>query len=365
MKNTQKNIDKYLSKTTRGLWGQKRADVKEELAADLQERIGKHRIAGLNHDAAVEASLQELGKASYVNRGMMQLYTLPPALGLGTLVAVVVSLWFVTFSGSVAQTVSGTFNYPSEACLIKEDCLSFGQLFIEKTHLREAFEKHGINVFYKDKNYTDISFPNEQAITVFHPSNLVTMGGETVEKSDNYISLSSLIDALSKERPNTLITFEGWEVPVVTVDDVTLEIKATDNPAVGTAFYTSLLEGLVTNDIHQNTISFSMSKPDEVAANWQTNRAEKDLILNVQDGIYGFISLSDIENGVEKTYFLDAAVAENGKLRLEAPVLSQKLDFVSDIAHLGTIGQTIVVKFGSGVNGSWYQILSPDSFSQN
>jgi hypothetical protein len=112
----ESNVETYLRQATRGLWGQKRREVREELAVHLSERTTAHRIAGLSEREAEERALRELGAPQMVSTGMAQIYTLPTVMGsslaLLALCLVVVALW----PRGVAQTLTGTSYFPSLEC---------------------------------------------------------------------------------------------------------------------------------------------------------------------------------------------------------------------------------------------------------
>ena len=47
---TETYIETYLRRATRGLWGRKKLEVREELAAHLEARVLSYQIAGLEGD---------------------------------------------------------------------------------------------------------------------------------------------------------------------------------------------------------------------------------------------------------------------------------------------------------------------------
>jgi hypothetical protein len=108
--------ERYLRQATRGLWGRKRLEVREELSAHLCERIKAHHLGDLSESDAIEKALAELGAPQHVSVGMAQLYTLPAVMGsslaLLALCLVVVALW----PRGVAQTLTGTSYFPSLEC---------------------------------------------------------------------------------------------------------------------------------------------------------------------------------------------------------------------------------------------------------
>ena len=112
-----KRIEHYLRKSTRGLWGRKREEVREELSAHIFGRVNAHLIGGLSESEAVEKTLTELGHPTNVNAGMARLYTLPIVAGSGMMLAMCCALVVVLLSGSTAQTLQMTDVFPADECL--------------------------------------------------------------------------------------------------------------------------------------------------------------------------------------------------------------------------------------------------------
>ncbi len=110
-------VETYLRRATRGLWGKKRLEVREELEAHLQERVMAYRIGGLGETDAVKKALAELGKPQEVSLGMARLYTFPTLLGSGAALAVACVLVTALLPQGVAQSpVTGSFYWPSTKC---------------------------------------------------------------------------------------------------------------------------------------------------------------------------------------------------------------------------------------------------------
>lgn len=56
-------LEQYLKTATRGLWGKRKLEVREELKAHVLERVRKHELLWLSREDAVSKSLSELGPA--------------------------------------------------------------------------------------------------------------------------------------------------------------------------------------------------------------------------------------------------------------------------------------------------------------
>ena len=104
-----KEVEQYLKSATRGLWGRKRQEVREELEAHIQERVVAYRIAGLDEEDATERTLRELGHPREVSAGMAKIYTLPTLFETSLLAAAACVLAASLSSSSLAQSVTGLF----------------------------------------------------------------------------------------------------------------------------------------------------------------------------------------------------------------------------------------------------------------
>jgi hypothetical protein len=93
------NLETYLNAATRGLWGQKKLEVREELENHLLEKAHKHELLGLTREDAISKSMQELGNARVINQHMVEVYMLSKQLLLGGVCAFAlasVGIWQMT-----------------------------------------------------------------------------------------------------------------------------------------------------------------------------------------------------------------------------------------------------------------------------
>ncbi len=73
--------ERYLAEATRGLWGRERGVVREELEAHFEARVAALMLSGSGEEAALEATLAELGASRHVNDGLGRVYAPPVVLG--------------------------------------------------------------------------------------------------------------------------------------------------------------------------------------------------------------------------------------------------------------------------------------------
>jgi hypothetical protein len=159
-----KRIEAYLNKSTRGLWGRKKADVKEELAAHIQGRINAHLIAGYNEKDALEKTLTELGNPTYISAGMARLHSLPVVVGSGVVLTTLFALVVVFVSNTVAQVLERLEIFPSAFCLSRDDpkismdC-SVDGFWLSLENLKATLEPQGVLVKQDDREIS-LTFPD-------------------------------------------------------------------------------------------------------------------------------------------------------------------------------------------------------------
>ncbi|MBX3142521.1 MAG: ABC transporter permease [Trueperaceae bacterium] len=149
MNDPRRRIGHYLAAATKGLWGRERAVVKEELEAHIEARVAAHLLAGMTEEAAVEATLAELGASKSVGSDMARVYApqvvmgaaargawrqlwtrlvesllivVALALGVGVIVAVASFL-------DIERQIAGLMSLPLEAREISIQSVENGELF--------------------------------------------------------------------------------------------------------------------------------------------------------------------------------------------------------------------------------------------
>jgi hypothetical protein len=73
-------LEQYLKNATRGLWGKRKLEVREELEAHVLERARKHELSSLTREDAILKTLEELGSSRTINRKMTEVHTMPKLL---------------------------------------------------------------------------------------------------------------------------------------------------------------------------------------------------------------------------------------------------------------------------------------------
>ncbi|CAN5860735.1 hypothetical protein BH24DEI2_BH24DEI2_17370 [soil metagenome] len=229
------DIDRYLMRATRGLWGRRKREVKEELATHIEGRVQAHRIGGLGEETAVQRTLEELGQPAQVSGGMMTLHTIPSLMGLGALFATALVLSVTLISGSMAQSIPGTFYWPSKECIdafqkgaissspfrdymnkvFNDDCLqAANSLWLNFDTLRPIFEEVGIKV-NRGTRVVDLYFPTGEGVAFpLGSPNFSVVGDDDkpIPVEQGYFDLWELVKAVAL-KSNIPLSIEGRDGP--------------------------------------------------------------------------------------------------------------------------------------------------------
>lgn len=71
------DVDRYLKRATRGLWGQKKRDIQAELRGAVEDKVYRCRLLGLDEAQAVASALRDLGSPAAVARELREVHTVP------------------------------------------------------------------------------------------------------------------------------------------------------------------------------------------------------------------------------------------------------------------------------------------------
>ena len=214
-------VETYLRQATRGLWGKKRLEVREELAAHLQERVMAHRIGGLGETDAVEKALSELGSPKEVSLGMAKLYTLPTVVGSGAVFAAICVFTLAAWPHTVAQSVKSIFYYPTKECVralepnsflsIPQvyDLNTFSDVWLERQKLVQTLQKQGVKVTGAETLTLTFTGAQPVSIRAGAPGN----PDYDIKPADpSYVALSSLLYVLQNQ---VRVSVKGWNNPQV------------------------------------------------------------------------------------------------------------------------------------------------------
>ena len=246
------DVEQYLRSATRGLWGRKRGEVREELAAHIEERTMAFRLAGLSEEDATERVLSELGHPREVSVGMTKLYTAPWVAGSGILAAAVCAVSVTVASMGMAQSLPISYRWPSENCFKAQQDLSRKCLrdtpWTNITALKENLEPLGVKVS-EQKDAVTLSFPDAQPVRLplrLDPEQFGlgegTLGsfilGEQLR--EGYYPIYNVVSEIARQA-GVPVKLEGWENPTLKVGDTAFHLGTETQVVQGNEFYWSYI----------------------------------------------------------------------------------------------------------------------------
>jgi hypothetical protein len=253
-------LERYLNLATRGLWGQKKRDVRRELEGNIREMALEFRIAGLNETESIQRALLEFGAPQKVSLGMSNVYLIPSMIRKLALAGVLSSLGVVAFNSSAAQTVPVSFSSAEFGWIPKT-------AYLEIKSLQNKLSEAGIKNAIKTKSL-EVTFPGSKPITVDVVSEITVAAGPVkpdAKYGQQFVAFDDLVLKLQAANPG-LIKLEGWGEVKLTVGKTSLKFGSVEQPvspysllgvALGTALElsqpqpsneTSLFETIKTGD---------------------------------------------------------------------------------------------------------------------
>lgn len=104
-------LDRYLDRATRGLFGARRRAVREELRGNLIQQALDFQVSGLAPELALREALRVFGPPEPVSQGLRRVHTLPLA---GLLIAS--SLGTVALGVAVREGPARQIQAPASSC---------------------------------------------------------------------------------------------------------------------------------------------------------------------------------------------------------------------------------------------------------
>jgi hypothetical protein len=249
-----------LNLATRGLWGQKKRDVRQELEGNIREMALEFQIAGLNENESIQKALEEFGAPQKVSVGMSNVYLIPSMIRKLALAGVLSSFGVVAFNSSAAQTVPVSFSSAEFGWIPKT-------AYLEIKSLQNKLSEAGIKNMIKTKSL-EVTFPGSKPINVDVVSEITVAAGPVkpdAKYGQQFIAFDDLVLKLQAANPG-LIKLEGWGEVTLKVGKTSLKFGSVEEPvspysllgvALGTALElsqpqpsneTSLFETIKTGD---------------------------------------------------------------------------------------------------------------------
>jgi len=370
-----REVERYLRRATRGLWGQKKREVEEELMAHISGRLNAHLIAGLDEIVALQKTLEELGSPEEVNSGMTTLYLTPKLLSSSTLIMAFTLLAYVAITSGAAQTLGVKYRLPSTLCLgLKEhnvpDRCSPAKGRIQIKALQDALFPHGVKVAESNSALT-LEFPEAQALDI--PLDRVASldDADRPLPSDqhsrrDYVGVWDVIRALMSQTEMPVM-LEGWNDPMLRIGDVHLRLDSREQVVDAEVLYFPYLSHIASHDFNTDgsTASYLFGFGEGRSLTTKTALAP---------GIYGLIArLNTVQtlsaetifiasgSSAEKySHYLSVAEADSeGYLTFAYP--GETLRFAETLSG-NAINTAVLVRLTGEVklDGFGYEVVSPE-----
>lgn len=393
--------ERYLRRATRGLWGRRRREVREELAAHLEGRVTAHRIAGLSEQGAVKKALAELGSPGMVSVGMARLYTLPTVMGSSLMLTAMCLGIFALWPESLAQTLQGTFYWPSRECLTavandnlagkRRVCIaSTDEFWVSERHLRKTLEPQGVTfgeAFGPAAKFLRVSVPGTTAFYVptasseEEPDELF-INDQSFTRVSGYLSLWDIVQNFTRN-PNARFAISGWENPTLHVNNVSFQLKEEKRTLAGPEFYGSYLGAVfykeLAIDLWPDFDSIGILFPEDykrLANRPETTFEDASLgVLGEAGEVYGMITLIDSRNPLGRWFFGGSRkgagfwmqvvrTTDGQKLNVRFPQGTVRFNHTFSSTNLKPGDSVLVRLTGSQAEGEgWYEIVSPEDIT--
>jgi hypothetical protein len=254
-------LEAYLKAATRGLWGKKKLEVREELENHVLERAHKHELEGFKQPEAIQKVLEQIGPANIVSRGMIGVHTMPNILRTALTAAFLTGLGITGLNQSLAQ-VTGNNRWPIKECADPKvekypwdntDGLAceMDEFWINIPSLRKTLTTAGVTVNATTDatamQFLTLRFPNNNTISIQQLTRLNAGPGSAPAKviplDNNFVSAMDFFRALRfSTAPASL---EGWDNIRVGIGNIHFQLKLGGNHGINAALYSSALRILL------------------------------------------------------------------------------------------------------------------------
>lgn len=226
-------LDRYLRRATRGLWGRKKREMWSELEEHALERAHALQVFGLREEDALSRALRDLGPAEAVAGALNGVHTMPSILKTSALAALLTVLGLSVVTGSSAQ-VSITYDGPRKACSACAPRPSGDKsvAWLNNRDLGRQLTAQGIRTRWQG-NTLVVFLPRPDgkgdSLINFDPS--LSLGGQP------YNTVHYLVFALAGV-PGARV--QGYDNPTFTVNGARFTLGTRARPLVGNTVYEPL-----------------------------------------------------------------------------------------------------------------------------
>ncbi len=220
----EKALERYLNSACSGLFGLERQTVRDELEANLLERVREFQVMGFVREVALERALEEFGAPGRVSRGMREVYVLPNLLKGGAFLGVLALGAYLALSSSVALPLSLTYDGPC-----RENCAWMGMSYVSVNSLERELHAQGVRVT-RDAKVMHATFPNGSSGQVTVQVNGAGRSDDAIfqRNAETYVPVGELLNlAYSAKLPIHLSSLVN---PTLTIGGVKLALENKARP---------------------------------------------------------------------------------------------------------------------------------------
>lgn len=382
----QAKLEQYLKQASRGIWGRKKLEVMSELRGNIESRVWMLTQQGFSSSQALEMALEELGKPSEINAGMVKVHAMPKMFKALVVAAMLSSLAVVNVNLGTAQ-VTGVAELPIKQCTINpiDNNTMFFQnqgadmtcqgFWLSISSLQTVLKPFGINYELRPNTVNNTSnhiflFPNNVELMI-RPGTRIAPPGEKQPSFDmtdtsklDFVPGNNLFDGLAQMTIPTSIS--GWDNPKIQIGSTSFTLGTTDKPVTGDSVF-----GQMFSKTSMASYFPAKEKNEAFFTNTPGNRLDNQSrfnhFLKVKNSAPGTIYVL-LYRAVSKDLFVDSAmksiefpyqsvdispVFKTGFLTYRTP--AHKLEFVSKskdlkLVEYGGTGKVMLMKFNGNLN---------------
>jgi hypothetical protein len=377
-------LERYLNAATRGLWGQKKLEVREELEAHLLEKARKFELKGFTRTDAIQNVLEEIGPANIVSSGMIGVHTMPNVLRTALAAAFLTGLGITSINQTLAQ-VTGNNRWPIKECADPKvekypwdntDGLSceMDEYWINIPSLRKTLTTAGVTVNATTDatatQFLTLRFPNNNTISIQQLTRLNSGPGSAPAKviplDNNFVSAMDFFRALRfSTAPASL---EGWDNIRVGIGDIHFQMQLGSNHGINSALYNSALRTPLENLLPYQDAPLNLASNISLGNQIQEIQYKQSISYKTRTNTImvalSYVPKTKIWDGKNSELWVAQTIKTDSAQVLSFKTTTKKLEFVNDIKTAQKKpGSVILLRFTGrlDLNVPNLEIIAPKS----
>jgi hypothetical protein len=290
------NLETYLKTATRGLWGQKKLEVREELEAHVLEQAHKLELQGFKQTDAIQKALDHIGPANIVSRGMIGVHAMPVMIR-SAIAVLMLSLTGALFTAH-GQAQNLIFSFEAD----------FFRSWLEMSKLQIKDSGSSIDVKFPDSN---------KVIQVKTFDRKLPAENKTIR----LVSLSGFLESTARET-QLPVQVQGWSPSVIQIGSSKLQLPNSSwiyNETLEPVFKSLGFNGLPTED--GPACEHKVLVKDQPGTVYALMTTASLTVSESADGPQTHLNLYDV-----------APVGPDGTITFHIP--TQTLEFTNDIKQV-------------------------------